>query len=391
MMWKYSLAYVAGLGLAGMAMADQAAAAGKGQAAAQVPAQAAQAPAQAPQAPQAPRTRRIIVKECVPETYEAKVISYQNEMVDQNVRVPRKVMVEETRQRPVVDTEWVTEMRDCRRTVVDCVPTEETRTVYRKVTTCQPVTTIKRTVVDNGQWECMEVPTLCHQLKEAFRSKHGCRKCDSSIYQPMIDTCWDSGYAPYSGKGSYSSVKGGSIKGGSVSMKGCDPVQAPCEWEKPVPTRTVKVWKPCPQVVETPCTKMVRVTECVPETVTVCVNKKVYRTEIDQKPVKVCKKSMRMESYCVQVCKTEWTTETRQVCRKVPVESYETRTRYVVRCTEQEVAIEDCQPCDNLCDLGCDLGCGKLARLASRVKAHKIHSFPVASSYVPSAQGCGCK
>jgi len=384
MIWKCSLAFMAGITLAGFASAQQSSKQGAIQGATQAPArpQAAQV-AQAPQAPQAPRSRKVIVKECVPETYQVKVTTWQSEMVDQTVRVPHKVMVDETRTRPVIDTEWVTEMRDCRRTVVDCVPTEETRTVYRKVTTCQPVTTVKRTVVDNGHWECVEVPTLCHQIKEHFHAKLPCRKggCDSLIYQPMIDSCFDGGM-----------VKGGSIKGGDSikgGIKGCQPVyEAPCE--KPIPTRTVRQWKSCPQVIETPCTKMQRVTECVPETITVCVNKKVYRTEVDQKPVRVCKKSCRMETYTVQVCKTEWTTETRQVCRKVPVENYETRTRYVTRCTEQEVAIEDCGSAIDLCDLGCNLGCGKLGRLAGRIKAHKIHSFPMASSYMPSTKGCDC-
>lgn len=380
MMWKCSLAIVAGITLAGFASAQQGAKQSPGQGASQAPARPQAA--QAAQAPQAPRTRKVIVKECVPETYQVKITTWDTEMVDQTVRVPRKVMVEETRMRPVIDTEWVTEMRECRRTVVDCVPTEETRTVYRKVTTCQPVTTIKRTVVDNGHWECVEVPTLCHQIKEHFRAKHPCKKgCDSLVYQPMVDTCWDSGF----------DIKGGSVKGGSIKggVKGCDPICEPI-CEKPVPTRTVRVWKSCPQIIEEPCTKMKRVTECVPETITVCVNKKVYRTEVDQKPVRVCKKSCRMEPYTVQVCKTEWTTETRQVCRKVPVESYETRTRYVTRCTEQEVAIEECAPCGKVCDLGCDLGCGKLGRLAGRIKAHKIHSYPVASSYIPSTKGCDC-
>ena len=203
MIWKCSLALVAGISLAGFASAQQGAQQSAAQGAAQAPAkpQASQAPvrpqaSQAPQAPQAPRTRKVIVKECVPETYQVKVTTWQSEMVDQTVRVPHKVMVEETRTRPVIDTEWVTEMRECRRTVVDCVPTEETRTVYRKVTTCQPVTTIKRTVVDNGHWECVEVPTLCHQIKEHFNAKHPCRKggCDSMIYQHMIDSCWDGAY-----------------------------------------------------------------------------------------------------------------------------------------------------------------------------------------------------
>jgi hypothetical protein len=387
MMWKCSLALMAGITLAGFASAQQAAEQGATQGPAKP--QASQAPVrpQASQAPQAPRTRKVLVKECVPETYQVKVTTWESEMVDQTVRVPHKVMVEETRTRPVIDTEWVTEMRECRRTVVDCVPTEETRTVYRKVTTCQPVTTIKRTVVDNGHWECIEVPTLCHQIKEHFHAKHPCRKggCDSLMYQPMVDTCWDNGYDLKGG-----SVKGGSIKGG---VKGCEPVCEPV-CEKPIPTRTKRVWKSCPQVIETPCTKMQRVTECVPETITVCVNKKVYRTEVDQKPVRVCKKTCRMETYTVPVCKTEWTTETRQVCRKVPVVNYETRTRYVTRCTEQEVAIEDCEAScglfDGGCDLGCGIGCGKLGRLAGRIKAHKIHSYPVASSYVPSTKGCDC-
>ena len=105
MIWKCSLAFMAGITLAGFASAQQSSKQGAIQGATQAPArpQAAQV-AQAPQAPQAPRSRKVLVKECVPETYQVKVTTWQSEMVDQTVRVPHKVMVDETYKEAVVST-----------------------------------------------------------------------------------------------------------------------------------------------------------------------------------------------------------------------------------------------------------------------------------------------
>jgi hypothetical protein len=90
---------------------------------------------------------------------------------------------------------------------------------------------------------------------------------------------------------------------------------------------------------------MEKVTQCIPETKTCMVRKMVCRETVCQKPVKVCKPVCRTETYTVCVNKPEYHTEVRKVCRKVPVESIETRTRYVVRCVEREVAVEACDPC----------------------------------------------
>ncbi|MBM4096866.1 MAG: hypothetical protein FJ261_08835 [Planctomycetes bacterium] len=265
------------------------------------------------QTPQAPTTRVVMVKECVPETYQCKVVTYKNEWVDENVRVCRMVKVPETRTRTVVHHEWVTEMRQVTKKHWEWACVEETKTVYRKVTTCKPVTTFVTKVEDRGYWTCKEVPTLHSRLKMAVG--HLCASKGESHH------------VSFEGKGG---------KGETVVSK-CEPC---------IETRMVRCWHPCRVTVQCPVTVMKKVTECVPETVTCMKKKLVCRETVCEKPVKVCKPVCHTETFTVCVCRPEWTTETRQVCRKVPVESVETRTRYVARCVAKEVPIETCDTCE---------------------------------------------
>lgn len=268
------------------------------------------------QAPQAPTTRTVMVTECVPETYQCKVVTYKQEWVDENVSVCRMVKVPETRTRMVVNHEWVTEVRPVTKKHWEWACVEETRTVMRKVVTCKPVTTFVTKIEDRGYWTCKEVPTLHSRLKMAV--SHLCAsKCPT--------------YEAFEGKGG----KGG--KGEPVAAK-C----GPC-----IETRMIRCWHPCKVAVQCPVTEMRQVTTCVPETVTCMSRKLVCRETICQKEVKVCKPVCSTETFTVCVCKPEWTTETRKVCRKVPVESVETRTRYVARTVAKEVPIEPCHTCES--------------------------------------------
>ena len=294
MFLKKCLAVLAGFAAAGAALADKAQQdGGKGQ------------------APQAPTTRMVMVKECVPETVQCKVITYKHEWVDENVRVCRMVKVPETRTRTVVHHEWTTEMKPVVKKHWEWACVEETKTVYRKVTVCKPVTHYVTKVEDRGHWECKEVPTLHSRLKVALGNL-----CPSH----------EEVFVSSEGKGG---------KGETVSSK-CEPC---------IETRMVRCWSPCKVTVQCPVTKMEKVTQCIPETKTCMVRKMVCRETVCQKPVKVCKPVCHTETYTVCVNKPEYHTEVRKVCRKVPVESIETRTRYVVRCVEREVAVEACDPC----------------------------------------------
>jgi hypothetical protein len=238
------------------------------------------------------------------------------------------VKVPETRTRTVVHHEWVTEMRQVTKKHWEWACVEETKTVYRKVTTCKPVTTFVTKVEDRGYWTCKEVPTLHSRLKMAVG--HLCASKGESHH------------VSFEGKGG---------KGETVVSK-CEPC---------IETRMVRCWHPCRVTVQCPVTVMKKVTECVPETVTCMKKKLVCRETVCEKPVKVCKPVCHTETYTVCVCRPEWTTETRQVCRKVPVESVETRTRYVARCVAKEVPIETCDTCE---------GCltGKVKELMGRAR-----------------------
>ena len=101
-------------------------------------------------------TRTICVTECVPETYQAKRITYVTEQRVEKYTAYKCETVQEVRERTVCCNKVVTEMQEqCRRVCVR-VPCCEERTVmkpcYRYVTETKMVCKC----VDRGHYECCE-------------------------------------------------------------------------------------------------------------------------------------------------------------------------------------------------------------------------------------------
>jgi hypothetical protein len=260
----------------------------------------------------APATQMITVMELVPETYVTQRTTYKIQHVTEAYTAYREVCVPEQRVVTRHVTRKVPEWREEVRTRYQTVCTTECRTVMKKVTVCKPVTTITRKCVDQGHWECREVPAregLCERIR-----KHRNKGCADP----------------------------------------CDPCAAQCE---PCPKMvTKKVWCPNKVWIEVPCTKIVKCTECVPTTVNVTVKKCVPVCET----VRVC------HYRCVTECVNETITvnvrkcvpyqATRCVAKCVPCVENVTCTRMVCRPVQKCVPVCPCpEPCAPAC---CEDTCG---------------------------------
>jgi len=253
-----------------------------------------------------PCYRTVCVKEWVPETYQCTRTTCKTEQRVETYTAYRCEQVQEQR----TCTVWknVNEVQTVMKTVCECVPTVEERTVMKSHTVCKEVTTMNRKCVDKGHYECKEVcagPSLCDRLGGHMHRHHGC----------------------------------GNDCGG-------------CETECAAPRmKTVKVWVPCPTWVETPCTKTVRTCEYRPETCRVTVNKMVSKQVPTQ--VTVCKKVAETKTSTVCVEKKVPYQATRTVCVKVPVTETVNATRMVCRTVQKQVPVETCA---SSCDTGCHRG-----------------------------------
>ncbi len=224
--------------------------------------------------------KKICVTEWVPEHYEATRTVNKIEYRDEVYTAQKTECVPEVRTRTCTVYRTVTECRDEVRTVTKFVPTVEERMVTKNVWTTQTVTTMCKKTVDQGHYECKEVcrgPNLCEML----RDRNAC-----------------------------------------------------C---KPVYTKTVKCWVPCPVCIEYPVTKCVKV--CVPVCEKVCVT--VCKPVCEQITVKVnyCKQipETRTETYTVMVPRCVPVQCTRRVAVCVPVVEKYTACRMVPRTVEKEV------------------------------------------------------
>ena len=181
----------------------------------------------------------------------------------------------------------------------------------KTVTTCKPVTTVTRKCVDMGHYECREVP--CHQsCLSKLCHKNNCCDC-------------------------------------------CPP-----------PTKTVRVWCPNKVWVETPCTKMVSCSECVPTTVQVTVCKMVQKQETVRVCCNRCVSEQKTETYTVMVSKCVPYQATRTVSRCVPVQETVTCCRMVPHTVVKQVACSNgCNDCCNSCCNTCGSSCSK--------KCHRCH------------------
>jgi hypothetical protein len=256
-----------------------------------------------------PCTRTITVTEWVPENYETTRTSYKTEQVQEKYTAYRTECVPETRTRTVCCNKMVTECKTGCRTVYKCVPTCETRTIYKKVCSYRQVTCNVRKCVDNGHYECQEVP------------------CGHGLF-------------------------GGLFKGhkhcGSGCGDCCDPCASCCQ-----PTKLKKVWVPCKTYIDCPVTKCEKFTECVPETITCTVNKMVATQETYTYNVCRCVPETRCETYTVNVQRCVPYEACRTVCKCVPVCEKVTCCRMVPRCVTKEVPACECSSC---CETTCCSG-----------------------------------
>jgi len=254
----------------------------------------------------APAFRTVTVTEWVPEQYQTTRTTYRTEHVTESYTAYRTECVPETRTCMVTVTKMVPECRDEVRTTYTCVPTCETRTVSKKVWTCKPVTTVSRKCVDQGHYECKEVP-CGPSLRDRLGHKKGC--------------CADP----------------------------CDPCATTCC--EPVRTKTVKVWVPNKVWIETPCTKMVRTCETVCSTETVTVMKKVPQTHVVKVTVNRCVTEQVPQTTTVMVSRCVPYQATRTVAKCVPVTEPVTACRMVCRTSQKVVPVETCSDaCAPACD-----------------------------------------
>jgi hypothetical protein len=180
----------------------------------------------------------VCCTEWVREAYPVTRTCYRTEYKQETYTAYRCECVPETRTFTCTVYKRVPEVQTVTRTVCVSVPTCEERTVMQACWTCKPVTCTVRKCIDQGHWECREVP-VCEKhhflsgcLKK-LRKHHSCEEC-------------------------------------------CEPCCPP-------PTKIVKVWVPCPVWVEVPVTTLQRVCEYKPVTIKVTVCK----TEVKQVPCQV--------------------------------------------------------------------------------------------------------
>jgi hypothetical protein len=234
--------------------------------------------------------RKVCVTEYVPETYVTTRTVFRTEQRLEKYTAYRTECFPETRSRTVTVNRIVPEWREEVRTVCVSVPTVEQRTVYKQVVSYHAETTVTCKTVDQGHWECREVP-CGPSLSERFHKM--CHRNDC-----------------------------------------CEP----CE----VRTKTERVWVPCKVTVEVPCTRMVRHCESVPTVVNVTVCRMVPQQQTFKVCVNRCVPETHVENYTVMVPRQVASEATRTVCVPVPVQENVTCTRLVARTVEKWVPAETC-------------------------------------------------
>jgi hypothetical protein len=262
---------------------------------------AASARAQDGPKPACPATRTIKVIECVPETYQERRTCYRTEC--------RQETYDAVRYEPVC------EVRERTCTVVKRIPEYHTETV--KVC-CHEMCCVDKVVMK----KCYEHRTVtCMQKKCVCRGHWECR-----------EVCKQPG----------------------CLEKMCNPCACP---------RTVckKCWVSCPEYVECPVTKCVKVCVEKPVVCKVQVCKPVTKEVQVQRCTYRCVEEQRVEKYNVTVCREVPYKATRMVRVCVPYEETVTCCRMVAR--EREVQVQECGccccttcccpcRCNNCCD-GC--------------------------------------
>jgi len=236
-------------------------------------------------------TTSMLVDEWVPEQFQTTRTVLRAEVRQEAYTAYKTECVSEYRPQTITTYRMVPETVTEMRTSTVTVPVVEQRVVMKEKRCFKRVCEVEKKCEDHGQYVCKQVPDeggLCDRLGKCFKGLHASCKGD------------------------------------------CPPA---CE---PVKMKTVKVWQPCPVMVDKQVSRLRWVTEQVPETVYV----KTCRTETRCTPVTVCRMrcvpETRVENVqhvttkcvpyqatrCVTVCvpHQETVTCTRMVCRKVAKE-----------------------------------------------------------------------
>ena len=224
--------------------------------------------------------------------YQATRTVYKTEYVTEKFTAYKTVCVPETRTASCTVNKMVPVITEEARTGYKCVPFVETRTITKHVVVCKEVTTISKKTVDKGHYEC----------------------CTEEVGPSLLDR----------------------------AKKCCDPCYCPCPRYK-----TKKVWVPCLVTIETPCTKTVKETVCVPETIQVTVNKMVpYQYMVKVTSYK-CVSEIVTNTYTVNVEKCVPFEATRCVAKCVPVVETYTACKMVAHTVTKQVPVceETCVPC----------------------------------------------
>jgi hypothetical protein len=199
-------------------------------------------------------------------------------------------------------------------------------------------TSVKKTLVRTGHWECKEVPALFSGFGGGLFSGHG-SACGSSCGNSCNTGCND-----------------------ACSSNACS---TPCK------TRTVKHWVHCPEYKECPVTvcKKVAVCEAVKCKVAVCKNVWV------EEKVKVCTYQCVTEQqkvkHTVYVKKSVPCTATRTVRVCVPYEETVTACKLVPKTVTRQVACAPAPACGNSSSCNSCNSCeseGLFSRLRDRLR-----------------------
>lgn len=258
---------------------------------------AAAAPARAGDccAPAPCATRTVCCTEWVPEQYQTTRTTYKTEYRQEAYTAYKCETYSELCSRQVTCYKSVPEFTTQVVNYTVCVPCVEEKTVMQACVTYKPVTKMVCKTVDQGHWECREVPcgpSICDRIRSHFH--HDC-------------CC-----------------------------------EAPC-----VKMKTVKCWVPCPVTIQCPVTCMERCCEYRPVVVRCCS----YKTECHQKTVQVCSYRCVPETHTEQftVCKTRMVPVQATRCVAVCVPCTETVTccRMVARTVTKQIPCES--PCGSCC------------------------------------------
>lgn len=260
--------------------------------------------------------KSVCCTEWVPETYQTTRTVYKTECRQEAYTAYKTECVPETR--TVTCNRIVCEPQTQMRTVCVRVPVVEEKVVMQSHWTCKPVTKMVRKCVDKGHYECREVP--CTPTCGSKSHKWLSRKKDC-----------------------------------------CDPCANACADACCVPTKTVRVWVPCPVWEECAVTCMERVCEQRPVTVRCCSYRMESKQEACTVMVSKCVPETKTVTVMVSKCVPYQAMRTVSVC--VPTTEAVTCTRMVARTVTKQVPCEATCCATTCCKVECcETKCKKVRR-----------------------------